>query len=448
MKTRLSKSKLHFIGIGGIGMSGLAELLLNTGALVTGSDLSDNVQTQRLSNLGIQIYREHKSENIGDAGVVVYSSAIRPTNPEFAEAKRKGIPLISRAEALAELMLLKRGIAIAGTHGKTTVTSLVSSLFVQADLDPTIVVGGRLECIDSTAQLGTGAWLVAEADESDGSFNRLSPEVVVVTNVDDDHLDYYGSTDNLYRAFSEFGSRIPFFGRLVICGDDGKLQNIFSEFTKRKITYGFESHNTYVLKPQGQAVYHIEFNSQVITKFKCPMPGKHNALNAMAALICGHIAEIPWEKSCKLIQNFDGVDRRFQLKGEVNGAPYYDDYGHHPTEVKAVLQALREKFPDKNLKVMFQPHRYTRTKDCWDDFLSCFSEADELLLMKIYPASEDPIPGITTEELIKSMKHKNVALVAKTDEAIDQIKASVSDQDVLLTLGAGDISRWGEGLIK
>ncbi|MEQ1665319.1 MAG: UDP-N-acetylmuramate--L-alanine ligase, partial [Bdellovibrionales bacterium] len=345
---------MHFIGIGGIGMCGLAELMHNMGVQVKGSDISENQQTLRLREIGIKIEIGHRAENISDIDVAVYSSAVKNNNIEYAEAKRQHIPLIPRAEALAEIMRLKRGVAVAGTHGKTTTTSMVATLFLNAHLDPTIVVGGRLDLIKSTAKLGSGEWLIAEADESDGSFNRLSPEIAIITNIDNDHLDHFGNIQNLENAFYEFASRLPFYGVAIVCGDDERIKNVFKEFPKRILTYGFEKSNHFRIEGS-KSHYKIFKEQELLGDFHLQIPGKHNALNALAAIITGHLAGVPYDRCLKGIEAYAGVDRRFQKKGTAFGVDYYDDYGHHPTEIKAVLAAFKEQFPDRRVVTLFQP---------------------------------------------------------------------------------------------
>lgn len=446
----LEKAKFHFIGIGGIGMCGLAELLHNIGAVVTGSDASENANTDRLKLLGLKIYKGHAPENIGTANVVVYSSAISAANPEIMEARAQKIPLIPRAEALAEIMRLRRGIAVAGTHGKTTTTSLISSIFLEAGQSPTIVVGGRFEKIKSTALLGKGEWLIAEADESDGSFNKLSPEIAIITNIDSDHMDHFKTFENLKRAFLDFAYRIPFYGMVVVCGDDPVVREVFANFSKRLVFYGFDSKNDYVIEGEkGQySIYKNNFNHMNKVKIgdlKLPhAPGKHNALNATGSLIAAMAAGIDFEKCAEGLEKFEGVDRRFHFKGEAHQIKVYDDYGHHPTEVRATLQALREKYEQNRLVIYFQPHRFSRTEHCWQDFKTCFMQADLLFLGDIYPAGELPIPGITSEKLLSEMKHENSFYSAKGPAQLEQILQQLKPNDIFLTLGAGD--GWKLGL--
>lgn len=441
---RLSKAKVHFIGIGGIGMCGLAELLHNMGATVTGSDASENLQTVRLKELGVKVYKGHDEGHLGDCEVVVYSSAVREDNVEFKAARKRKIPLIRRAEALAEIMNLKRGIAVAGTHGKTTTTSLTSSIFLKAGLDPTIIVGGRLDVIKSTAALGKGEWLVAEADESDGSFTHLSPEIVIITNIDNDHLDHYKSMENLERTFLDFALRIPFYGVAIVCGDDPRLKKLFQNFGKRWISYGFEKDNDYVLSRSGD---HLDVfqEDKKIGELRPSMPGKHNALNSLAAILAGMQAGIPFATGAEAVGSFGGVDRRFQHKAIVRGIDFYDDYGHHPTEVRAVLAGFKERFPQRRLVTVFQPHRYSRTQICWNDFLGCFKDSDVLFLTDIYAAGEKPIEGINAQKLLDEIDHNQKIYVSRQeDPTLSSVKKFLKSGDILLTLGAGDISKLGE----
>ena len=424
-------------------MCGLAELLHNMGAVVTGSDLSENNNTLRLKKLGVQIYLGHKAEQVGDSDVVVYSSAINPTNPEIAQARAKRIPLIPRAEALSEIMRLKRGIAVAGTHGKTTTTSLISSIFLQANLSPTIFLGGRFELIDSTALLGQGDWLIAEADESDGSFHKLSPEISVITNIDSDHLDHFKTFENLQKSFYDFALRVPFYGSIVVCGDDPIIRSIFQNFPKRILTYGFDEANDYRIQGE-KGSYKLTHQGKTVGTFDLNIPGRHNALNASAAIVVALEAGISFENCQKGLQAYKGVDRRFQFKGEKKNIKVYDDYGHHPTEVKATLAAFREKFPTSRIVVYFQPHRYSRTQSCWYEFTQCFSNCDQLYITDIYPAGEAPIEGIHSEKLVLEIKHAGKFYLKKSAEMADQIAAQLKDGDVFVTLGAGD--GWKLGL--
>lgn len=440
---KLSKAKVHFIGIGGIGMCGLAELLHNMGASVTGSDLSSNQQTENLVSMGIKVYEGHDASHLGDAEVVVYSSAVKPENVEYMQARKMGIPLIPRAESLAEIMRLKRGVAIAGSHGKTTTTSLTATLFLKAELDPTIVVGGRLDVIKSTAKLGAGDWLIAEADESDGSFQKLSPEIVIITNIDDDHLDYYKTMAQLRLAFLEFANRIPFFGQAIVCGDDLEVRRLFSQFSKRITFYGWDPSNDYCLK-KNASTYEVYEASKKVAEFSLELHGRHNALNALASMLAGRAAGIEWNQLILALNSFSGVDRRMSRKGQAAGISFYDDYGHHPTEIEAVLKAFKERYPERRLVTLFQPHRYSRTQLCWDRFIQCFQEADQLYLLDIYPAGEKPIPGVDSKSFFEAIQLKNKHFCGSRDLAKTQLIESLQKDDVFVTLGAGDVWKLGD----
>lgn len=444
---KLSMNRFHFVGVGGIGMCGLAELLKNMGAQVTGSDISENANTEHLKKLGIPIFKGHEGHQIGDADVVVYSSAINFKNPEIAAARAARIPLIPRAEALAEIMRFKRGIAVAGTHGKTTTTSMVASVFLEAEASPTIVVGGRFEKIKSTALLGQGEWLVAEADESDGSFAKLAPEIAIITNVDADHLDYYKTFENLEKAFFDFSLKVPFYGELIVCGDDPAIREIFKNYPKRILYYGFRKDNDVVICGE-KGHYEIFREEKKLGNLILNIPGVHNALNATAALCAGLVAGIDFETCARGLLHFGGVDRRFHFKGEARGVKVYDDYGHHPTEVRAVLQAFKEKFPDSKLTVLFQPHRYSRTQHCWTDFLNCFSMADELLLLDIYPAGEPPIPGINSQKMAEEMNHPDCRHFVRSETTARDLANNAVSGQIILTLGAGDGWKFGMEVLK
>lgn len=449
-KFRLGQAKVHFIGIGGIGMCGLAELLHNMGASVTGSDANDNLQTQRLVSLGIHVYQGHHESNLSEAEVVVYSSAVKPDNVEFKEARRRQIPLIRRAEALAEIMRLKRGIAVGGTHGKTTTTSLTASIFLAANVDPTIVVGGRLDVIKATAQLGQGDWLIAEADESDGSFLRLSPEVVIITNVDNDHLDHYGNFKTLQNAFVDFAQQIPFYGAAIVCGDDPKTKALFADFPKRIIFYGEDAGNDVVLKadPANVGCYQLWQTGEFLCSIDLPLPGRHNALNACAAILAAREAGISLDVASSAVSQFKGVDRRFQHKATIRGMEFFDDYGHHPTEVEAVLSGFKERYPDRRVMVVFQPHRYSRTESCWDHFRTCFKDATQLFLLDIYAAGEAPISEITSDRLAREIDHSAVQYVSRRDDPeLNAVAAALLPGDIIVTLGAGDVVKLGERLM-
>jgi UDP-N-acetylmuramate--alanine ligase len=448
----LAQAKVHFIGIGGIGMCGLAELLRNMGGQVSGSDLAENANTARLRAMGVEVKIGHAAENVAGAEVVVYSSAVKPDNPEFREARRLKIPLIPRAEALAEMMRLKRGIAIGGSHGKTTTTSLTASIFMQAGTQPTIVVGGRLDLIKSTALLGQGEWLIAEADESDGSFSRLSPEMVVVTNIDNDHLDYYGTVAQLKKAFFDFAMRTPFYGLAIVCGDDAAVRETFADFGKRVLFYGFGKEND--LRLEGaKGEYDVYREGEKLGRFTLSLPGRHNALNACAALAAGLEAGIPFAVCAQGLEQFRGVDRRFQWKGSTGSIEVYDDYGHHPTEVAAVLAAFREKFPSRRLVTVFQPHRYSRTHLVWDQFVSCFGSTDKLFVCDIYAAGEQPLKNVTGERLASEVTSSgsapaSVEHLPSSIDRVARVRGELRDGDILVTLGAGDVWKLGLSVLE
>ncbi len=443
---RLASHKIYFIGIGGVGMCGLAELLHNMGAQVWGSDLSENANTERLRELGVKIFIGHARGQQVDADVVVYSSAVKFDHVEMLEARENKIPIIPRAEVLAEIMSLKRGIAIGGSHGKTTTTSLVASVFMQADLKPTIVVGGRLDIIKSTALLGLGAWLIAEADESDGSFLKLRPEISVITNIDNDHMDFYKSDSELEEAFRNFALQVPFYGKILACGDDVRIRRALANFPKNIIYYGFNADNDYRLAGQNSK-YSLIHQDRVVLDFEVALPGKHNALNATAAILVGQEAGISLEVAGSAVKTFTGVGRRFQFKGDMGTIPIYDDYAHHPTEIKATLSAFKEKFPNQRIVVAFQPHRYSRTQLCWDEFLVSFKEADVLLLNEIYAAGEVNTFGISGEKLFNEINHQEKFFCKNNSEALRIAKEQLKSDDVFVTFGAGDIWKVGMELL-
>ena len=443
---RLAQAKVHFVGIGGIGMCGLAELLARMGAKVSGSDLAENANTKYLQGLGVTVFYGHNESNITDSDVVVYSSAIKSSNPEIMAAKAKRVPLIARAEALAEIMRLKRGIAVGGTHGKTTTTSMLASVFIHAGLEPTVFVGGRFDLIKSTARLGSGEWMIAEADESDGSFSKLSPEIVVVTNIDNDHMDFYKSEQELHKAFLKYAELVPFYGVAVVCGDDPVVRKVFADFPKAILTYGFSADNDLVISGSNRN-FRVEFQNRFLGEISLQLPGKHNARNACAAILVGLRAGISFSEIARGLNEFRGVDRRFQLKGHVHEKPIYDDYGHHPTEIKAVLEAFREKFSKEKLLVVFQPHRYSRTQICWDQFLDSFKDADEVLILDIYPAGEKPIDGVDSKSLVSQIQHPYVKYLPRDEKMLAKIQERFSENQVLITLGAGDVNKIGPDLL-
>ncbi len=449
--------QIHLVGIGGAGMSGIAEVLLTMGYKVTGSDLYASETTRRLEELGGKIFIGHQESNVGEAQVVVISSAVATSNPEVAIAKAQQIPVIPRAEMLAELMRLKFGVAIAGAHGKTTTTSMVANVLAQGGLDPTMVIGGKVNALGSHARLGRGDLLVAEADESDGSFLRLSPTIVAVTNLDREHLDHYGSMERINDCFLEFINKIPFYGLAVLCGDDERLRNLFPLIVKRYQTYGLQERGgtsldfqaTDIALNQWGAEFRASFRGKNLGPFRLAIPGIHNVSNALAAIAIGVELEVPVDLIRKGLAAFTGVERRFHLRGETGGIMVVDDYGHHPTEVKATLAAAKQGW-NRRLVVLFQPHRYTRTRDCMGDFAHAFDDADAVFMTEVYPAGEPPIPGVSGANLadtIKSAGHPSVTFIAQKETLPDQVFPFLKSGDLVLTMGAGDIWKAGTGIL-
>ena len=421
-------------------MSALAQLFRNLGAKVTGSDLEEGKQIRDLQAKGIEVTIGHSMKNVHpEMDVVVYSSAVDRSNPEIQAAFQLGIPIIPRAEALAEIMRLKRGIAVGGTHGKTTTTSLIGSIFMHSNRDPTIAVGGRLKLIESTARLGQGPWMVAEADESDGYFLRLSPEIAIITSIDRDHLDYFGSFKNLQRAFLNFALNIPYYGHAVVFGDDPEIRKLFWDFTKKIHYYGENENNDYVLKASGK-IFQIFHKKEKLGELDLKVPGHYNALNALAACIATHLAGVPLESCFQGANQYSGVDRRFQKIDEVGGVRVFDDYAHHPTEIRAVASEMKRIKKGGRFHLIYQPHRYSRTRDCWRDFLHCFQGVDQLYLLDIYPAGEAPIEGITSSNLAKDVLVP-CRYVKSSGELFGILKKSLEKGDVVMTMGAGDIGR-------
>lgn len=447
MKGRLKDHRFHFIGVGGIGVCGLAEILHNMGAKVSGSDIAENANTARLKKLGVRVFIGHAAGNVEDVDVVVHSSAISKANPEMQAARARSIPLIQRGEALAELMRLKRGIAVGGTHGKTTTTSMIGAILMHASSQPTIYVGGRINTLDSTVRLGEGEWMVAESDESDNSFNRLNPEIAIITNIDSDHLDYYKSMENLKLAFFSFASRIPFYGAALVWGDDPAIREVFNTFPKKILYYGFNNDNDIQIAGEKGEYEYFE-NGKKLGAYRLQVPGRHNALNGAVAITAAMRTGLSFEKAAAGLYEYNGVDRRFQLKGEEAGIAVYDDYAHHPTEIRATLQAFREKFPDRRLVVCFQPHRYSRTQMCWSDFLSAFGMSDVLFVTDIYAAGEAPIDGVSGEKLAQEIQHKDARFMARGADAagsyaVPEIQRELRKGDVFITMGAGDGWKFG-----
>ncbi len=447
--------QIHFVGVGGSGMSGIAEILLNLGYRVTGSDLKRNDAIERLERLGAKVAVGHEAAHVEGAHVVVYSSAVSRDNIEVQVARQRGIPVIPRAEMLAELMRLKYGIAVAGTHGKTTTTSMIGAVLAEAHLDPTIVVGGRVQSFDSNARLGQGEYLVAEADESDGSFLKLTPTIAVVTTIDAEHLDHYESLERIREAFTVFVSKVPFYGSAVLCLDQPNIQMLIPQVSKRIITYGLESGADLVarrLRLSGlTSRFEVFHRGGALGECALAVPGSHNVANALAAIGVGLDLEIPFATIQRGLAAFSGVQRRFQVLGEIARITVVDDYGHHPTEIRATLAAARAGF-DGRLVVLFQPHRYTRTLHLRQDFLTAFNQADVLAVMDVYSAGEPVIPGVTGEDLAEGIGahgHRRVTYVG-SDRArvLDHLGEIVRSGDLVLTLGAGDVSQIGPELLK
>ena len=434
----------HFIGIGGIGMSGIAEILLNLGMKVSGSDLRRGQVTDRLTTLGATIYEGHDASHVGAATVVVTSSAVSPLNPEVLEAHARKIPVIQRAEMLAELMRLKYGIAIAGMHGKTTTTSMVASVLTAGGLDPTVVVGGRVDALGSNARLGTTQYLVAEADESDRSFLKLSPILAVVTNLDREHMDCYRDMADVERAFLDFMDKVPFYGAVTACVDNDLLKGILPRARRRVFTYGVADEADYRLQflaaPKGRfAQFLVHTAAGVLGPFELHVPGRHNVLNATAAVAIGTQLGVSPEDIATGLATFRGVDRRFQTKGTVAGVTVVDDYGHHPTEIVATLQAARE-CGYQRIHVIFQPHRYTRTRDLMTEFAQAFAAADSVQVLDIYAASEDPIPGVTGAALAAEIANCQAEYAPSVAQAIASVVARATPGDLIITQGAGSVS--------
>jgi UDP-N-acetylmuramate--alanine ligase len=455
---------IHFVGIGGSGMSGIAEVLINLDFTVTGSDLAVNATTRRLTDFGAIVHQGHAAENLGDADVVVVSSAVNEENPEVKAARAKNIPVVPRALMLAELMRFRQGIAVAGTHGKTTTTSLIASILAEAGMDPTFVIGGKLEAANANAKLGTGEYIVAEADESDASFLHLTPVMAVVTNIDQDHMDTYEhSFDKLKSAFVEFLQQLPFWGMAVVCLDDANIREILPRVTKPVMTYGFSEEARVrainVRADDGKMHFTVQRINGVTTQFDVTLnlPGNHYVLNALAAIAIASELNVPDASIIKALKEFKGVGRRFERYGEVkaraiNGNPegtftLIDDYGHHPVEMQAVIAAARAAFPNRRLVMAFQPHRYTRTRDCFEDFVRVLSSADAVLLTEVYSAGEAPIIAADTRSLIRSIRVAGKVeplFVEATDALPEAIMSMVQGNDVVIVMGAGSIGQVAE----
>jgi len=452
----LHVKNVHFVGVGGIGMSGIAEVLCDLGFSVSGSDIKKSKNTDRLEKAGARIFEGHDETHVGNAQVVVYSSAVKEDNPELAIARQKGIPVIPRAEMLAELMTLKPyAVAIAGTHGKTSTTSMVATLLTHAGMDPTAVVGGVVESLGSNAKLGASEWFVTEADESDRSFLMLYPTIAVVTNIDKEHMESYKGMDDVVQCFTAFVNKIPFYGAAVICLDDPNVQLIIPNIKRRRVTYGMTAqadvsgHDIQYTDSFGSH-FTVWRGSEVLGEIDLPVPGKHNIYNALAATAVALELDIPFATIASAFEKFKNANRRFQFKGEVNGITVVDDYGHHPTEIVATLQAAKYSAGDRRTVVVFQPHRYTRTQELMDEFALAFNNADVLFVLDIYAASELPIEGITAEVLTENIRrfgHKNVSYIGAIETASDIVCDQLREGDLVITLGAGSVTKLSEEML-
>ena len=445
---------IHFVGVGGVGMSGIAEVLLDSGFEVTGSDLKESDYTRRLGKKGARVFVGHAAKHVAEADVVVFSSAVPSKNIELIEARRRGVPVIPRAEMLGELMRLKDGIAIAGSHGKTTTTSLVATVLRGARLDPTVIIGGRLNALGSGAATGAGDLLVAEADESDGSFLHLVPTIGVITNIDPEHLDHYGSLGGVKDAFVGFANRVPFYGLVIACLDHPNVQDILPLIDKRIVTYGLSAQADYRARNpvvSGLSVsFDVEHRGRAFGRFEVPMPGLHNVLNALATIAVADELRVDQEQVRASLLTFEGIQRRFSVVGEVAGVTIVDDYGHHPAEVQATLEAAQQAF-GRRLVVAFQPHRYTRTRDLFDELTRAFNRADVLFLTEVYPAGEKPIEGATGRRLsdaIVAHGHRDVTYIEDRSALAEALASRICEGDVVLTLGAGNITGTAPELLR
>ena len=446
--------RLHFVGIGGIGMSGIAEILLNLGYAVSGSDLALSQVTRRLRQQGATVYQGHAAAHVQGADVVVISSAVQPDNVEVLTARAQHIPVIPRAEMLAELMRMKYGVAIAGTHGKTTTTSLVATILAYGGLDPTVLIGGRLNSLGSNAKLGQGEYLVAEADESDGSFLLLSPTISVVTTVDAEHLDFYGDLAAVQRAFVQFINKVPFYGCSIVCLDQPHIQSLVPQIRRRCITYGLTTQADYMARDLRLAGLRSHFavfrTGERLGQFSLNLPGMHNVANALAAIAVGVELDIPLSAIAQALEEFSGVQRRFDRRGVRDSITVVDDYGHHPEEIRQTLRAAKAVWPEARLMVVFQPHRYTRTHLLLQEFCTAFDDADALVLLDIYAAGEMPLPGVTTRLLyegLRSQGQREVYYLRERAEVVPFLRRYLHANDILLTLGAGDVWQVGEAFL-
>lgn len=452
---RRKVKQIYFVGIGGIGMSGIAEVLLNLGYTISGSDMNRTDTTDRLASLGANIFYGHDPANLGNVDVVVTSTAIRADNPEVVEAHRRNIPVIPRAEMLAELLKMKVSVAVSGTHGKTTTTSMVSTVLAHGGLDPTMVIGGKLASIGSNARLGDGDVIVAEADESDKSFLKLSPYIAVITNIELEHLDHFSDIDEIKDAFVEFANLVPFYGVTILCIDDDNVKEILPRIKRRFITYGLSETADYRVADvsfMGSCSRFSLFYRDILLGFiSLNVPGLYNVYNAVAAIAVARELDMDFSGIIDGVALFSGVQRRLEVKGEARGVTVVDDYGHHPTEIIATLKAARQVWADRRMIVVFQPHRYTRTKGLFNDFLDAFNDADVLIVTDIYAASEQPIEGVTAESLsrgIVDQGHKDVTYLSKFEDIIAHLREITQPGDVVMTVGAGTVWKIGEQFIE
>ncbi len=446
--------RIHFVGIGGIGMSGIAEVLLNLGYQVSGSDLQETELTQRLASMGARVFYGHRQSNLQDADVVVTSTAVKAENPEVLEAHYRSIPVIPRAEMLAELLKMKFSIAVSGMHGKTTTTSMIATLLAHGGLDPTVVIGGKLGSIGSNARLGNGEVIVAEADESDGSFLKLGPSIAVITNIDREHLDYYRDIQDIKEAFLKFANLVPFYGTTILCMDDEHVRDILPGIKRRTITYGINRAADYQARNisiQGASSrYEVYYRGEKLGDIQLNVPGLFNVYNSMAAVAVGRELDMDCLRIHEGLKAFTGVHRRLEVKGRVNDITVIDDYGHHPTEIVATLAAAKQVWKDR-LIVVFQPHRYTRTRALFKEFLTAFYDADVLVIMDIYAASEAPIEGVNSRKLFEGIQnkgHKQVLYLGGPDRVVDYLLETARPGDAIITQGAGNVWRVGEEFLK
>jgi len=436
--------RIHIVGIGGIGMSGIALILKGRGYEVQGSDIKESSMVKKLKEKGIKIFIGHKPQNVKGADVVIHSSAVKEDNPEIVEAKKLGIPVIPRSDVLADIMKIKESIAVAGTHGKTTTSSMISSVLFKSGLNPTILVGGSLSFLGGyNAFRGEGKWLIAEADESDGTFLKLTPTLSVITNIDADHLDYYGSLEKIKEAFLEFANRTSFYGKVFACGECPNLMEIYPRIYKRKVSYGLSDRCDFWasgISPMGLgAIFEVYYRGKRLGRVKLNVPGRHNVLNALGAIAVALEVGIPFRETAEKLEEFRNAKRRMELKGTYRGITFIDDYGHHPTEIRASYGAIKEAFPNRRVVTLFQPHRFSRTKALWKEFVDVLSEIENLYICDIYPAGERPIEGVSSKKLAEEA---GAVYCGSLSQAVNRLREELRPGDILLTLGAGDVTNF------